>query len=276
MSFRYQRRYTGPIQAVIFDWSGTLVDFGSHAPVEGFVRLFERQGISTTIEEARRPMGSHKRDHLETMLAMESIARQWNVLNDGPPTLADVDRLYAEYIELQSELVRHYGTLIPGVIQAVELLGAREILVGSTTGYARRIMNNLLPIAEAQGFHPVSVVCADEVPDARPAPWMAITSAMHMGVYPMCSCVKVGDTPYDIESGLNAGMWTVGVALTGNEMGLSEEEVARLSDEELDIRLLRANRKLLQAGAHFVIDDLEELDDVLDEIEERLHDGGQP
>src|SRR5690606_16907899 len=107
MSFRYLRRYTGPIQAVIFDWSGTLVDYGSRAPVEGFVRLLERQGISATVEEARRPMGSHKRDHLETMLAMESIARQWNALNGGPPTLADVDRLYAEYIDLQSELVRH-------------------------------------------------------------------------------------------------------------------------------------------------------------------------
>ena len=71
-------------------------------------------------------------------------------------------------------------------------------------------------------------------------------------------------------------MWTVGVALTGNEMGFSEEEVGELSEEELDVRLLRANRKLLQAGAHFVIDDLDELDDVLDEIEERLQRGEQP
>ena len=276
MSFRYQRRYTGPIQAAIFDWSGTLVDYGSRAPVEGFVRLFERQGISASAEEARRPMGMHKRDHLETMLAMESIAKQWNAMNVAPPALADVDRLYAEYIELQAELVRHYGTLIPGVLDAAERLGARAVLVGSTTGYARPIMNNLLPIAEAQGFHPVSVVCSDEVPDGRPAPWMAITSAMHIGVYPMAACVKIGDTPCDIEEGLNAGMWTVGVALTGNEMGLTEEEVGELSEEELDVRLLRANRKLLQAGANFVIDDLDELDDVLDEIEERLQRGEQP
>lgn len=276
MSFRYQRRYTGPLQAAIFDWSGTLVDYGSRAPVEAFLRLFEREGIRATVEEARRPMGMHKRDHLATMLAMESIAAQWSAINDNPPDLADVERLYTEYVALQSDLVMQHATLIPGVLDMAERLAAREILLGSTTGYARPIMNCLLPLAEAQGLHPASVVCADEVPDSRPAPWMAITSAMHMAVYPMVACVKIGDTTADIEEGLNAGMWTIGVALTGNEMGLTEAEVDDMDEDELDIRLLRANRKLLQSGAHYVIDTLDELDEVLDEIEARLADGEQP
>jgi phosphonoacetaldehyde hydrolase len=88
--------------------------------------------------------------------------------------------------------------------------------------------------------------------------------------------VKIDDTTADIEEGLNAGMWTIGVALTGNEMGLTEAEVDEMDEEELDIRLLRANRKLLQSGAHYVIDTLDELDEALDEIEERLADGEQP
>lgn len=276
MSFRYQRRYTGPLQAAIFDWSGTLVDYGSRAPVEAFVRLFERESIRVTVEEARRPMGMHKRDHLATMLAMESIASQWLTINESQPTLEDIERLYAAYVQLQSELVMQHATLIPGVLEMAERLAAREILLGTTTGYARPIMNSLLPLAEAQGMHPASVVCADEVPDSRPAPWMAITSAMHMAVYPMAACVKIGDTTADVEEGLNAGMWTIGIALTGNEMGLTEAEVDAMDEEELDIRLLRANRKLLQSGAHYVIDTLEELDEVLDEIEERLGDGEQP
>ncbi len=32
----------------------------------------------------------------------------------------------------------------------------------------------------------------------------------------------------DIEEGLNAGMWTIGVAMTGNEVGLSEAEITKL------------------------------------------------
>lgn len=276
MSFRYHRRYTGPIQAAIFDWTGTLVDYGSRAPVEAFTRLFEREGIRATVEEVRRPMGLHKRDHLASMLSIESIARQWHASHESAPTFQDIERLYEQYVALQADLVVDFAILIPGVREMAERLLDREIMVGSTTGYARRIMDNLLPEVEAQGFHPESVVCADEVPEGRPAPWMAISSAMHLDVYPMEACVKIGDTPADIEEGLNAGMWTVGVALTGNEVGLSELEVDARSEDEMDILLLRANRKLLQAGAHYVIDTMEELDEVLDEIEARLESGERP
>ena len=42
-----------------------------------------------------------------------------------------------------------------------------------------------------------------------------------LNVWPAAACVKVDDTLPGIEEGLNAGMWTVAVALTGNGMGLS-------------------------------------------------------
>ena len=48
MHFHYQRSYRGPVQAVIFDWAGTTVDFGSLAPVTAFVRLFAAKGIEIT------------------------------------------------------------------------------------------------------------------------------------------------------------------------------------------------------------------------------------
>lgn len=46
-----------PIQAVIFDWAGTIVDFGSFAPTSIFVEAF-KQGFDFEIdlEEAREPM----------------------------------------------------------------------------------------------------------------------------------------------------------------------------------------------------------------------------
>lgn len=45
------------IRAVVFDWAGTIIDFGSHAPMHAFVRLFEQYGIELSIEDARGPMG---------------------------------------------------------------------------------------------------------------------------------------------------------------------------------------------------------------------------
>ncbi|TVN12825.1 phosphonoacetaldehyde hydrolase, partial [Vibrio cholerae] len=45
-----------PIQAVIFDWAGTIVDFGSFAPTSIFVEAF-KQGFDFEISlaEAREP-----------------------------------------------------------------------------------------------------------------------------------------------------------------------------------------------------------------------------
>jgi phosphonoacetaldehyde hydrolase len=37
----------------------------------------------------------------------------------------------------------------------------------------------------------------------------------------MKSIVKIGDTISDIEGGINAGMWIVGVVLSDNEMGMT-------------------------------------------------------
>jgi phosphonoacetaldehyde hydrolase len=57
-------RYQGPVRAVIFDWAGTTVDYGSRAPVDAFIELFRRHGVTITAEQARGPMGSYKKDHI--------------------------------------------------------------------------------------------------------------------------------------------------------------------------------------------------------------------
>ena len=54
------------VKAVIFDWAGTLVDFGSIAPVIALSELFAKHGVSLTADEVRAPMGLLKRDHIRT------------------------------------------------------------------------------------------------------------------------------------------------------------------------------------------------------------------
>jgi len=72
--FTYQRTYRGPVQAVILDWAGTAVDFGSFAPTAVFLRLFESQGVAITAADARSGMGLMKKDHLRTILSRPSVA----------------------------------------------------------------------------------------------------------------------------------------------------------------------------------------------------------
>jgi phosphonoacetaldehyde hydrolase len=265
-----RKPYEGPVRAVIFDWAGTTVDYGSMAPVDAFMELFRRRGVTVSAEEVRRSMGSYKKDHIRLILAMEPVIEQWRRLNGRPPTPDDVELLYREFIPLQTEVIGHHSDLIPGVVEIVDWLSRESVAIGSTTGYTREMISSLVPQAAAAGFSPQSTVCANEVLAGRPAPWMAIVSAMQLGVYPMEACVKVGDTVADIAEGLNAGMWAVGVSKTGNEFGLTLAEVEAMSPSDFSSRLQVASERLLQAGAHFVVESVAELPPIIGEINERL------
>ena len=56
------------ITAVILDWAGTTVDFGSFAPTQIFVEAFRRAfDVEITLAEARVPMGLGKWQHIEAL-----------------------------------------------------------------------------------------------------------------------------------------------------------------------------------------------------------------
>jgi phosphonoacetaldehyde hydrolase len=105
---------------------------------------------------------------------------------------------------------------------------------------------------------------------------MCFENARRLSVYPMEGVVVVDDTPVGIEAGLNAGTWTVGVVRTGNELGLSQEEIAALAADDLQLRLDRAATRLAKAGAHYVLDSIAELPACIDHVEHRLGRGEKP
>ena len=75
--------------------------------------------------------------------------------------------------------------------------------------------------AKKQGYEPDSTVCASDVPHGRPYPFMCLQNAINLQVSPVEACVKIDDTRPGVEEGLNAAMWTIGLAISGNEIGLS-------------------------------------------------------
>lgn len=264
------------IQAVIFDWAGTTVDFGSRAPVEVFVEIFRRSGISITAAEARGPMGRAKRDHLAALTALPQVIEQWQQRYGRLPAQADIDRMYVDFLPLQKEVLARGSDVIAGVAETVAWLRQRGIRIGSTTGYTRALMDVLVPMARQGGFDPEAVIGADDVTAGRPAPWMIFRAAEQLGVYPMSSVLIVDDTPVGIEAGRNAQTWAVAVAKTGNAMGLSEEELSRLPAQVLDQRLQEIRADFAVAGAHDIIDSVADLPVALDRIEQRLKRGELP
>jgi phosphonoacetaldehyde hydrolase len=105
---------------------------------------------------------------------------------------------------------------------------------------------------------------------------MCLQNAMNLQIYPMEAFVKVGDTLPDIEEGLNAGMWAVGLAKTGNEMGLTEQQVEALDPETRVAKLARVYRRMMQSGAHYVVDSIADVPPILDAIHHRLAAGERP
>ncbi len=276
MDFIYRRSYRGEIKAIILDWAGTAVDYGSFAPTAVFLHLFEAEGVKISVDDARSGMGLMKKDHLKTILARPGVAEAWKAAHGALASNNDIDTLFNNFVPMQISVLKEYATPIPGLIAIIKQLRGRGMKIGSTTGYIRSMMDILAPEAEKLGYSPDCIVCPDEVPAGRPYPWMCYQNAMQLGVFPMHAMIKVGDTLPDIEEGLNAGMWTVGLSLTGNLLGLNKEEVAAFSAEEKFTARERASSQLYQAGAHYVIDGIWDLPGPLSDIQARLAQGEHP
>jgi phosphonoacetaldehyde hydrolase len=274
--FTYQRRYTGPVRAVVLDWAGTTVDFGCLAPAAVFQRIFEDAGVPVSIDAARAFMGRHKRDHIQAMLDTPDIRQRWEAAHGRAPGEADVDRLFDAFVPQQLAALESNRAVIPGVADTVAGLRRRGITIGSTSGYTREMMDRVTESAAAEGYAPDTVVAVDEVARGRPSPFMAQRAMERLDVWPVSACVKVGDTVSDVEEGLNAGMWTVSVAVSGNEVGLSLPDWQALpADRQQALREIAATR-LAHAGAHYVIDTVADLPTALDAIEAALARGDQP
>jgi phosphonoacetaldehyde hydrolase len=276
MTFKYQRSYRGRIQAVLLDWAGTTMDFGCMAPAVVFVEVFKRRGVPITMEEARAPMGAHKRTHIQRITELEPVRRRWVETHGRPPGEADVDAMFEEFVPLQLKCLSDYSGLIPGALETVGQLRKRGYKIGSTTGYTTEMMAINLKDATKQGYKPDSTVCASDVPAGRPFPFMCLQNVINLGVSPVEACVKIDDTRPGVEEGLNAAMWTIGLAVSGNEIGLTLEEWRRLPAPEQERRRAGAYARMYQTGAHYVVDSIAEIMPCLDDIEARLARGERP
>jgi len=251
------------LKAVVFDWAGTMIDFGSRAPVVALVRLFEGEGVPIGEAEARADMGMAKRDHIRAILSMPHVAAAWHTQHGAPPTEADGDRLFAAIGPMMRLAANACSDLIPGAAAIAARLRAAGVPIGSCTGYTRAMMADILPRAAAQGYAPDLLVCAGDTLHGRPSPLMAWKALVELGAWPAEACVKVDDAEVGIAEGRAAGMLTVGIAASGNRVGLSLADWQALPEEDRAARREAARDALIGAGAHVVIDTVADLPQAL-------------
>ncbi len=268
--------YAGPVQAVVLDWAGTAVDYGSVGPVAVFVEVFANQGVDVTWAEARKPMGLMKRDHIVSMCADPEVLDKWRKARGGDPAEADIDVMYRQTEELMVACIARHSDPIPGLLDAIAEFRSMGIKIGSCTGYTGPMMEVLVPEAAKKGYKPDSVVCSTDVPRGRPFPYMCYRTAINLEVYPMKAMVKIGDSLSDVGEGLNAGMWTIGLTKSGNELGLTLAEAEALPKDELARRLKAAGDRYMAAGAHYTAQSIADCPAIVREINGRLARGESP
>jgi len=128
------------------------------------------------------------------------------------------------------------------------------------------MMEQVISRAAEQGYSPDFCITPDQTLKGRPYPYMIRQNLMEFGIAEPREAIKVGDTTSDIEEGKNANCWTVGVIMGSSELGLSRENVATLSQKELNVRKDAVRKAYNKAGADYVIDDFDQLLDVIDAL----------
>lgn len=269
---------TNQIEALILDWAGTVVDFGSFAPTAIFVEAFARAyQVTISLEEARIPMGLGKREHIAALGALPSVDKRWQARFGHAMTSAEIEHLYQTFMPLQIEAVTRFAEPIPGVLPVLQQLQAQGMKIGSCSGYPRAVMAALVPAAARYGYRPDHWVATDDLPSGgRPGPWMALANVIELGISNVAHCIKVDDAVPGIQEGINAGMWSVGVALSGNELGVSWQTYCQMRPEQIAAARKAAQARLSAAGAHYVIDTLADLPAVITQINQRLARGERP
>ena len=252
------------IEAVIFDWAGTTVDYGCFAPVKAFMEAFAHHGVPVTMEETRKPMGMLKRDHIRTMLHMERIAAEWKRVHGHEATEEAVDAVYAQFEPKLFSILDQYAAPKPFAVETAAKLREMGVKIGSTTGYTDAMMNIVAPKAAQQGYAPDFWISPDGVGGrGRPYPYMIFANMQALGLTAVGNVVKVGDTISDIKEGVNAGVWTAGVIEGSSELGLSQQGYEAMSPQERETACQKVEERFRRAGAHFVVRDLSQLPDLV-------------
>ena len=244
---------------VIFDWAGTMVDFGCRAPIAALVEAFARRGVALEEAAARTDMGKAKADHVRALLAQPVVARAWTKATGAAPGEDDVKSLMADLGPLMRDAAAEAAELVPGASETVAALRASGLKIASSTGYSREMMSPVLARAAEQGYAPDHLVCADETCQGRPSPLMIYKACADLGVWPLSRVVKVDDAVAGIREGRAAGCFTVGVAASGNGIGLSHSALGELDPSERAARIATSAHDLTEAGADLVIDTVADL-----------------
>ena len=192
----------GGIELVIFDLAGTTVRDDGQVP-GAFTAALAEHGVAVGPDAIRALRGASKREAIRGLL---------------PAGAARDDLAERVYASFRAHLARRFADnvqAIPGAADVFAWLRDRGMRVALNTGFDRDTTRMLLCALRWDAGTVDAVVCGDEVPQGRPAPYMIFRCMETTGAQSVDRVANVGDTALDLRAGHNAGVrFNVGV-LTG-------------------------------------------------------------
>jgi phosphonatase-like hydrolase len=190
------------LDLVVFDMAGTTVQAADQVP-DAFQQAFEQVGVKLSDEEIRSVRGRSKHEAISDLLTRHLS------LVDGRRLATEV---YSRFQRILMERYERQGVEpVEGADETFEWLRARDVKVALSTGFDRALTALLLKMVGWDTSLEV-VVCNQDVPRGRPAPYLVFRAMEWAG----CECVHrvavVGDTISDLQAADNAGVrWGIGV-----------------------------------------------------------------
>lgn len=239
-----------PFTALLFGLCGDLVDFGAQTLPQALQRLFPHVAPQRIAEATAHP----PRQALTHLLGRE-------------PNAEECANFLAELRDSAGEQAQ----AVPEALETLHRLAHSDIPC--------IWLDELPPAARERLAKPLNgAIVGSTGAEARPWPapdacWQALIT---LGSPQLDGCVLVSSQPRLLQSGLNAGLWTIGLAARGPHCGLSAQEWDALEPSAREQRRAQATLQLYRLGVHSVIDHLGELEPCLRDIACRRAKGEKP
>ena len=189
---------TVPLKLAVLDCDGTIVDSKS-AIVTSMTAAFVNVDLAPPKpEEIVRIVGLNLADAMDVLLQGQKPEKV--------PTLVDA---YREVATQHRAGGQWENPLYPDAKEVIQALNASGWLLGVATGKSKRGLDAVFDTHEI-GHHFVTVQTSDIGP-GKPAPDMLYRALRETGVEAR-NTVMIGDTTFDMERAVNAGVPAIGVS----------------------------------------------------------------
>jgi HAD superfamily hydrolase (TIGR01509 family) len=207
------RKQDAVIQAVLFDWDGTLLD-SYEADSAAYLAMFREMGIAWGLDELAR----HYSPNWYRVYRVAKLPRsRWEEAN----------RAWRQHY------AKHQPKLVPGARRVLAGIARRHLLGLVTSGDRDRVDQQLRMFRLTRLF--AARVCAGDTRQKKPHPAPLRLALRQLRLHPS-ACVYVGDSPHDLEMSRRAGVRAIAVlGRFPTEKGLRRAKPEILLDSLLEL-----------------------------------------